>query len=34
MGKWGYLVNALAVIFILVTDVFYCFPYFLPVQTQ
>jgi choline transport protein len=30
MGNWGYIVNALAVIFIVITNIFYCFPYFLP----
>lgn len=29
MGKWGYVVNGLAILSIAVTNVFYCFPYFL-----
>ncbi|EIN03573.1 choline transport protein [Punctularia strigosozonata HHB-11173 SS5] len=32
MGKWGYLVNGFAVLFIILTDIFYCFPYALPVD--
>ncbi|OAP63822.1 hypothetical protein AYL99_03049 [Fonsecaea erecta] len=30
LGKWGYLVNGLAVVFIIFFDTFYCFPYALP----
>ncbi|EIN09297.1 hypothetical protein PUNSTDRAFT_120583 [Punctularia strigosozonata HHB-11173 SS5] len=33
MGRWGYAVNALAVISIIVTNIFYCFPFSLPVTT-
>ncbi|EIN09321.1 choline transport protein, partial [Punctularia strigosozonata HHB-11173 SS5] len=33
MGRWGYAVNTLAVISIIVTNIFYCFPFFLPVTT-
>lgn len=34
MGKWGYIVNALAVLLILLTDIFYCFPFGLPVAVS
>ena len=34
MGRWGYVVNMVAVLSIAVTNVFYCFPYFLPLDAS
>jgi amino acid transporter len=34
MGKWGYGVNAAAVLFIIFFDIMYCFPLGLPTSTQ
>jgi choline transport protein len=30
MGKWGYIINAFAVLSIIVTNIIYCFPYTKP----
>jgi choline transport protein len=32
MGKWGYLINTFSVLFIIITNIFYCFPYGLPAE--
>jgi len=34
MGKWGYAINAVAVVSIIFFNVIFCFPYALPVETS
>ena len=34
LGKWGYFLNAVSVVFVFVTNVFFCFPVALPVGTN
>jgi choline transport protein len=33
MGKWGYAINAIAVVSIIFFNIIFCFPYALPVAT-